>query len=626
MSNLEKLVDGDEGFTGVDTRLNPAVLSKSLIQDGKNIRIEQLGISSRKGIKSLLSFGEFSEVGSILGTAPYVGSDGVEKIVLIVETGIYFFNPATGGISAKYSVPTGRTIDARATAIQAVNKVYILRGEAEKFIDATAASSGAGHTTITVTCPTAHGLAVGDEFAIQTTHPQQSGSFRVASVINSLQFTYTLVVGHNGHGDATVAVGKPVLYWESGSANLKIIDMKKIDGIASNFPMTSTAVYHRNRIYCKVSRDEIAVSDFLTDNNGDWLFDRTIQQYSINEGDGQDIIGFHPYAEDQVLVFKERSIYQMKTVNDVSDPTKILAASFVETLNSEIGCVSQRSISSVGTDVFFLSQTGLYKLEPKLDAKLLTNTTPLSRPLQKYFNKINVSNLKYSVGKVYNGRYYLSVPLDESTTNNTVFVYSLLNKQWESVDTYPEDFDVENMIVMNYDKSNRLIFCDFDGSVFLTEENQTDEYGALAGTGLDLTHENVIIVEGEEVTIEGVALDAEFASQSSVFESNVIDTYVLTRAYAFDSLEDKRYNLSKVFASVDSYGSFTITAITRNSDGSKIIDSAVLNNAEDIIEKSLIRKVAVDLAIGIVGTSGRFNLNSVRVEATKNRTDSKNKY
>jgi hypothetical protein len=625
MSNLEKLVEGDEGFIGVDTRLNPAVLSKGLIQDGRNIRIDQFGISTRKGIKSLLGFGEFSEVGSILGTAPYVGSDGVEKIVLIVETGIYLFNPATGDISAKYSIPTGRPITGRATAIQAVNNIYILRGEAQKFLTATTASSGTGHTTITVTCSLAHGLAVGDEFAIQVTHPEQSGSFRVASVVNSLTFTYTLAIGHNGTGTATVAVGKPVLYWD-GNANLKIVNMKKIDGLAANFPMTSTAIYHRNRIYCKVSRDEIAVSDFLTNNNGDWLFDRTVQQYSVNEGDGQDIVGFHPFAEDKVLVFKERSIYEMKTVNDISDPTKILAASYVETLNSEIGCVSQRSISSVGTDVYFLSQMGLYKLEPKLDAKLLTNTAPLSRPLQKYFDRINVSNVKHSVGKVYNGRFYLSVPLDNSDTNNAVFVYSLLNKQWESVDTYPANFDVENMIVMNYEKTNRLVLCDFDGSVFLSEENETDEYGDLAGTGLDLTHETVIIDGESEVTIQGVALDAEFAVEGSVFESNVIDSYVLTRAYGFNSLQDKRYNLSKVFASVDNSGSFTIVAFTRNSDSSKEIDSAVLNNSEDSIEKSPIRKVAVDLAIGIVGTSGRFNLNSVRVEATANRTDSKNKY
>lgn len=462
MPNANRGLEGENGFYGLDTRANPATLKAGMLQDANNVRMDLQTLQVRKGIKRLFETGTMSTIGKIYGTGVYVDKYGVEKILLVCQTGLYTYTISTGEVSSKYEYPY-MTINGSATryhravteeqtqVIQAAGKSYILRGETDRYINGTGTTgqrvvSINGSTTVTVTAALPHGLVVGDEFVIETQHAQLNGSFMVANVINGTSFTYIIPAGFANHnGGYVIQVAKPVLCFDGSTVTVVtqgIIDGTLMGGdtpTACDFPPTSKAIYHKNRIYCKYSKDEIAVSDYLPDVNGDWKFDLTIQALSINQGDEQEIIGFYPWTRDEILVFKTNSIYAAKFADNTSSPDVILAESYVRSLTFDLGCVAGKSVANVGGLVFFLSSKGVYALEPQLDTNLLSNTQPLSLAIQKYIDRINQTYVNKSIGIVYGGRYYLGVPIDDKAEINHVFVYNINNKQWESIDTYPDN-------------------------------------------------------------------------------------------------------------------------------------------------------------------------------------------
>jgi hypothetical protein len=618
MPNLQTLQEGDAGFLGIDTRTNPVSLKEGVLQDGQNIRIEQQILQVRKGIARVLNGQQSLDVGTIYGAGVYRISSGTEKIVLVVSNGLYLFDIGTQSLSTKYSFPAGRTITSGPVQVlQAVNKIYILRGEATKYITGSGATGqnatvgGTGNTVITVTTVLPHGLVAGDEFAIETNQvpwngPTKTSNFVVGTVPTSTSFTYTLTTGHNGGASGyVIQVGKPVL--EFDGTTVRITNQGVIDGTltggttttACSFPFTSTAIYHGNRIFCKYSKDEIAVSDFLPTAAGDWEFDLTIQAMTINLGDEQSITGFYPWVKDNVLVFKDNSVYVAKFADDTSTPNIVLASSYVENLTMELGCVAKNSIANVSGTIFFLSKKGVYALEPQLDANLLANTMPMSIDIQKYIDRINQQYVHLAVGKVYNGRYYLAVPLDSNISNSHVLVYNLTNKMWESVDDHPTGVNPFSFIVAKNGSTsvvNRLFYCTPTNGIYLTEEKEVDEYGDI-------------------VTALTLPFYLPQTLQTTTYQVNNIRGYAKTRKYVFQTMQSKRFVDINTELDFGSYGALQTKITTYNPDTTKVIDIATSSVQNDKIRRTPIRKIAYALDIELTSVQGRPTIRTIGVSA-----------
>jgi hypothetical protein len=515
MPNANRALDGDNGFYGVDTRANPATLKAGVLQDARNVRMDLQTLQVRKGIKRLLETGTVATIGKIYGSGVYVTKSGSEKIVLLAQDGMYLYDINSESISSRYDYPhnhiNGSTYyrsvtEEQTQVIQAADKLYILRGEATRYIDGNGtlgqrvtATNGSNVVTVTTNLP--HELSVGSEFVIETPHtalngPTSAANFVVNTVISTNSFTYRIPLpfNQNNNGPYVIQVAKPVLVFDG--INVSVVTQGTIDGsllggdtpTACDFPPTGRALYHKNRIYCKYSKDEIAVSDYLVDENGNWKFDLTIQALTINQGDEQDIVGFYPWTRDEILVFKTNSIYAAKFADNTSSPDIILAESYVRSLTFDMGCVAGRSVANVGGVVFFLSSKGIYALEPQLDTNLLSNTQPLSIGIQKYIDRINQNFVHKSVGIVYGGRYYLGVPIDDSSEINHILVYNINNKMWESIDTYPADiasytnadFNSPYLIYQN-DTSKTSLFITYDWDA--NDSGRTPNSGLLSVGG-----------------------------------------------------------------------------------------------------------------------------------------------
>jgi len=192
----------------------------------------------------------------------------------------------------------------------------------------------------------------------------------------------------------------------------------------------------------------------------------------------------------------------------------------------------------------FLSNQGLYSITYGQELNLIANAIPVSEPIQDLFRRINWDFAENAVGVYHDNRYFLAIPLDESTKNNAVFVYNFLNEGWESLDLY-ENLDIRDMFQAPVNGFNRLFFVTDNGAVHITEEREgADRY---------------------EVDIQEVV-------------AKPIQSVLTTRRYIMSNLGLKRYSRSTSLLTGQS-GSLTSTieAITKDPDNDKIIETKTLD-------------------------------------------------
>lgn len=412
------------------------------------MRLDRGVATTRKGTKRMVSGFQVSQAIYASGSFS-LPSDGIDKILLAGSSRLYVFNTNTREISS-FIYPSGRYItdDDDVQIFQALNKAYILRGEAD-FDPKVVTSITRSGTTATVTC-NLHGFVTGDEVTVYAANETAYNGSHIVTRTGANSFTYQVSGSPTSPatGVGILAVKcKPALVFDGTGVDV-VSHVKGFNIANSSFPPAQFGLYYSNRIAVRVARDKIAVSDYLDFDT----WDQTLGVWNINLGDNDEIVGFTPWADDQFLIFKRRSIYIAKLHNafDEFGAATLTDDSFVQSVTDQVGCVARQSIANAGQVVFFLSDSGVRVLDPQLDLKLLGNSQPLSDPISDIIERINIDAAPKAVGKIFNNRYYLAVPLDGSTYNNAVLVYNLLNKAWESVDTYPEGVRFDGMIVAKY--------------------------------------------------------------------------------------------------------------------------------------------------------------------------------
>lgn len=149
MPAREYLVDGDQGFIGLNSRDNPVNLGKNFVSKSQNFRMDRGVATLRKGAERLTP-SAFSATGrNIYASCTYTDTTGVEYIILICGDGLYKFNQELESFAAAFvAFPAGEVITASdevdAYQAQGNGYVYICRG----FLKTTLRWDGA--TTIVV--------------------------------------------------------------------------------------------------------------------------------------------------------------------------------------------------------------------------------------------------------------------------------------------------------------------------------------------------------------------------------------------------------------------------------------------------------------------------------------------
>ena len=353
-----------------------------------------------------------------------------------------------------------------------------------------------------------------------------------------------------------------------------------------NVPSSDFAVAGFSRLIAPVSRDQVGFSDILDP----FHFDIRNNFY-VNQGDNDYITALTPFSEGQLIVFKRNSIHLITNVYN-------LDASATYEVTRQLGCVSRRSVTSVGDQVFFLSDNGVHGLTTGINADASTSTPvallktrndPLSAPINDIIEGINYDAADKATGIYYNNRYYLAIPYGTGQTrNNRVIVYNTLNKQWESIDTFPSGVYIDDLLITTYSEQKRLFATSREGVILLFEEQDVDD--DTSGT------------------------------------DNAIGGRITTRRYTLQTSDIKRWHYGMAnWENLASGDQVSISVQTTNPDSDEtIISNQTASSAEDLSKRfSLGRKrgygVQLDLTtsagrpiIRTLGVSGRVNLRSLQ--------------
>ena len=459
-------------------------------------------------------------------------------------------------IYATYSVTLIlKSISFTPEIVQALNSLYIFRGQAGPEIVATLSSPSVnnGNTvTVTMTTATAHGLRVGSEVNIIRTgsgHAYWYKNVIVTAVPSTTQFTWSFtnttgstIGNHTNFVGFKVQQANPPLVWDGASASLTFVDQTGINASGTYpLPPGDFGLYFQNRIVVKTTDTDIIATDILSDQ-----YD-PLNTFTVNQGGNDSIVGVLPWIENQFLVFMLKSIY-VAYIDPRFDPTAP-DQSQITVVTTEVGCLARHSIVPAGQFVFFFSGKGVHMLTPQLDLKLLGNTMPLSEPIDDYFDSVNFDYAKKVTAIYFDNRFFIAFPVNSAIKNNSILVYNTLNQAWESIDTYPAGMYIDNFVPAFYSNKRRLFIVANIGKPIQVPVQGPIPPGQpstqLAGAygGIFLAEE----LEGgdEFLGVTGTPL-LPFSLPATLSASSYIVTPIAasirSREYTFDSQATKRFS------------------------------------------------------------------------------------
>ena len=397
---------------------------------------------------------------------------------------------------------------------------------------------------------------------------------------------------------------KRVLVWDLGTG---ITAIPTSPSSGHKFPNSTGLFYYCNRMVALGKHhaeantlrnyDTVSVSNFLDFSEWD-----AIDAFTINNGGNDQVVGVSAWTLNEFLVFMRNSIFYINTGTDrYISGDGLSATSQIKTLATDIGCSARKSVVQAGGGVFFLSDNGVYFLQPQPASaesmKLLTMADPISAPIDDVIQRINRNYAHRAVATYWNNRYYLAVPLDSSVDNNAVLVYNFILRQWESVDTYPTGFDVFDFVVAKKNNQRRLYGVDTDQGIFLMEELNWDEYGDSTGTPI-------------------LPFYLPDTLSASVFTPNNITAILKTRRYIFNTYQDKRFSTCETELICDAGSQVQTQAEVFNPDILYTLDTFGSEFTEDSVRRNGIRKIGSGIQFIYTTTNLRPSIRSSTIYAT----------
>jgi len=403
----------------------------------------------------------------------------------------------------------------------------------------------------------------------------------------------------------TRGFSKRPLMWD---LNVTIIALPNSPTLGHEFINSSGLLYYANRLISLGKHhaetntlrnyDTISVSNYLDYEKWD-----AVDAFTINNGTNDQIVGVSPWTLNEFLVFMRNSIFYIGVgSNRYSTGDGLATDSYVRTLATDIGCSARKSVVQAGGGVFFLSDNGVYFLQPQPASaesmKLLTMADPISAPVDDVIQRINRTYAYRATATYWNNRYYLAVPIDGSVDNNVILVYNFILKQWESVDTYPAGFDIFDFVVAKKGNQRRMYGVDTDQGVFLMEELDWDEYGASTG--------NALIPFYLPLTLP----------LTPTFVHNPILGILKTRKYSFQTITEKRYSTVETEIVCDAGSQIKTVAESYNPDTLTDIDSFGSEFTEDSARRVPIRKAGTSIQFEYQTLNLRPSIRSVNIFAS----------
>jgi hypothetical protein len=152
-------------------------------------------------------------------------------------------------------------------------------------------------------------------------------------------------------------------------------------------------------------KQNVMLSDILDPD----VFDIFWQSFRVGVGGNDKVMAVHPWVENSFLVFCRKSIWLAQVNQFASTDGSAVAIDTpltkLELLTDEVGCSARRTICTAGQFIYFLSDSGVYRLDSRLDLKLRGQTLPLSDTIADQLENLDAELVEDSVGLYFNNRY-----------------------------------------------------------------------------------------------------------------------------------------------------------------------------------------------------------------------------
>ncbi len=600
------------GVAGI-TGLSPDPNGNRLITvvDTTTIEFDVSGLSGTEGGTVVVGapFLQDDVINAVYGSCLFSDpSSNNAEYIIIATNSIAKAIRLSDGSSSDIEYPSGLSISEPVEMIQAFNYVFIFRegltalewdgdftgspafalvanGDyaVNAYLDSTN-NTNIANGIVTVS-ETAHGLSVGQKIVVidkDGTNLVEDQEYTVATVPNANSFTFFAALE-----DAT---------------NNKVVYSRRLP-VAVGFthmPAPPWAVYHQRRLWMPfkylstgssgsptiVDRDiadEIIASDIFDQDT----YDQLVNQFRIASGGADYVVALQPFAEDNLVVFNRNTIHIVAGTTNVAEAQ-------VRELTREVGCVARKSVVQVGNQIFFLSDNGVYSIDFGDLYNLRGASVPLSESIDPIIKRINTDAAENAVAIYHNNRYYIAVPLDDSTENNAVLVYNFINQGWESVDTVAAPgWNIRNLIRAGAGAFNKLYAINSLGGIHILENR----------------------VDDSDLIITQIAGSAE---------SYYIPSELVSRQYTLGTLDRKKFNNLEltVQSSASNASDLTIDIVCENPDSDTQVTTlsnllgAPLVAGEDASVRSRAGNVrGYGAQLRLTPTQGRPKIRSVKLTA-----------
>jgi hypothetical protein len=253
-----------------------------------------------------------------------------------------------------------------------------------------------------------------------------------------------------------------------------VIDENDSDG-TEEIPNAANALFSGNRIWIPHHRDLVAVSDYLNYTR----YARVMSTLRVNQGSEDKLVQLHKFDENTIIAFKEGSIYSIRnTYGNLVDMT-------LDEMTRSYGCISAKSVVTVGRDIWFLDRSGVRSLGVTESGKVQGVDKPVSDAIQPVIDRINWSSATKAVAAYHNNRYFLAVPIDGATECNAILVYDFQMNTWAGYDegaaiggtlttaidgTASTYYGVKDFAKITYAGAKRLFFVSTKGTINLYDD------------------------------------------------------------------------------------------------------------------------------------------------------------
>jgi hypothetical protein len=169
----------------------------------------------------------------------------------------------------------------------------------------------------------------------------------------------------------------------------------------------------------------VAASDYLSYTR----YQPVLSNFRINQGSDDKLVALWKFDQTTLLCFKESSVYAVRNiVGNLSDI-------YLDEITRTFGLVSAKAVTTVGRDVWFLSdQRGIVSLQLHESGKLQGQDLPASDAIQPLIDRVNWDYAHKAVAAYWGNRAYWALPIDGATECNVVAVYDFRNGAWSGYD------------------------------------------------------------------------------------------------------------------------------------------------------------------------------------------------